>query len=142
MQNPQDIAKKWSTNLSNAKASIKAGIQAVTVSPTSKAAAAVDAYKAGCQRAADSGAFVNGCNKVTLQQWKDKTINKGLANLDNGLKDGETNMAAFQQKARPFYEAASQAAANVTGTGRTAAMAKMNAVWDAMDDLKTSLQGS
>lgn len=138
---PQENAKLWSERLSGAKSRIKSGIQGVTVSPTQKAAAAVDKYKAGCQKAADDGSFVSGCNKVSLQDWKNAAINKGLNNLDTGVREGEARVAAFQAKAAPFFKAASDAAAAVEGTGRSAAMQKMTAVWDAMDDLKQSLRG-
>lgn len=129
-------AKKWSENLIRNKASIRAGIEAVTVSPTSKAAAAVDKYADGCARAVSEGRFVSGCQKVSLQDWKDRAINKGLANLDVGVRQAEAKVAAFQQKAEPYYKRAKEAAAAIQGTGRGAAMAKMEAVWDVMQQLR------
>lgn len=134
----QDRAKKWAENLIRSKPSIRSGIEGVTVSPTAKAAAAVDKYADGCARAASEGTFVAGCQKVTLQDWKDKAIGKGLANLDTGVRASETKVAAFQQKAEPYYKMAKERAAAVQGSGRSAAMAKMEAVWDVMEQLRSA----
>lgn len=136
MLSPAERAKKWAENLTRNKASIRAGIEAVSVAPTQKAAAAVGKYRDGCTRAADDGSFVNGCNKVSLQDWKNKAINKGLANLDTGVREAEAKVAAFQAKAAPFYRTASERAAAVEGSGRSAAIAKMTAVWDTMEELR------
>lgn len=133
---PQERAAKWGRNLVNAKPSIKAGVQGVTVAPTQKAAEAVDKYAAGCSRAVSEGTFVAGCQKVTLQQWKDLTINKGLNNLDAGVREAESKVAQFQAKADPYFARAKAAAASVQGTGRAAARQKMEAVWDVMEELR------
>lgn len=140
MMTPQEQAKKWAENLTRAKSSIRAGINGVTVSPTQKAAAAVGKYRDGCTRAADDGAFVAGCNKVSLQEWKDKSLNKGLANLETGVKEGESRMAAYMTKAAPYFKQAKERAAAVEGSGRAAAIEKMSAVWDVMAELKQANQ--
>jgi hypothetical protein len=137
---PQEQAKKWAENLTRAKPSIRAGVQAVTQSPTQKAAAAVDKYREGVIRAVDNGSFVAGCNRVTLQEWKDKMINKGLANLETGVREGESRMAAFMAKAAPYFKQAKEAASQVEGTGRAAAMEKMTRVWDVMEELRQANQ--
>lgn len=136
MQSPAELAKKWAENLTRNKASIRAGIEAVSVAPTQKAAQAVGKYRDGCTRAADDGTFVAGCNRVTLQEWKNKAINKGLTNLDVGVREAEQKVAAFQAKAAPFYRQARERAEAVEGSGRSAAIAKMNAVWDVMEELR------
>jgi len=136
MQSPQELAKKWAENLVRNKASIRAGIEGVTVAPTAKAAAAVNKYSDGCQRAVSEGTFVAGCNRVTLQEWKDKTINKGLANLDVGVRNAETKVASFQQKAMPYYKQAKERAAMVEGTGRAAQIARIEAALDVMEQLR------
>ena len=131
-------AKKWAENLIRNKPSIRAGIEGVTESPTAKAARAVDKDAAGCQRAVADGTFVAGCQRVTLQDWKDRTINKGLANLDVGVRQAESKVAAFQQKAEPYYKMAKDRAAAVQGSGDGAAHEKMQAVWDVMRQLKAA----
>lgn len=138
MMTPQELAKKWAENLTRAKTSIRKGIEGVTVSPTQKAAQQVQKYRDGCVRAADDGAFVSGCNRVTLQEWKDKAINKGLSNLETGVRDGESKVVAFQTKFAPYAKQASERAAAVEGSGRSAAMEKMIAVWDVMEQFRQS----
>lgn len=133
---PQEIAAKWSRNLVNNKASIRAGIESVTVSPTQKAAEQVDKWASNCARAAQDGSFVAGCQRVSLQQWKDLAINKGLKNLDEGVRQAESKVATYQAKAAPYFKQAADAAARVQGSGDGAAHEKMQAVWDVMRALK------
>lgn len=133
---PQERAAKWGRNLVNAKPSIRAGVEGVTVAPTQKAAEAVDKYAAGCQRAVSDGSFVAGCKRVSLQQWKDLTINKGLNNLDAGVRAGESKVAIFQAKAEPYFKRAKELASQVQGFGRQAAREKMEKVWDVMEELR------
>lgn len=138
MQSSQELAKKWAENLVRSKASIRAGIDQVSVAPTQKAAAAVNKYADGCQRAVSEGRFVAGCNRVTLQEWKDKTINKGLANLDVGVRNAESKVASFQAKAMPYYKQAKERAAAIEGTGRAAQIARIEAALDVMEQLRAA----
>lgn len=94
---------KWKSRASNAAAALTAGVNAVTVSPTAKAAAAVNKYAAGVNAAVQSGAYVNGLNNVSLQEWKDSMTGKGVSNYSNGVNNisakAAKNMADQQQYA-------------------------------------------
>jgi len=81
----EQMAQKWSTNIQNNIPAIVAGVQAVTESPTMKAAAAVSKWQAGIQRAIANNSFVNGCNRVTLNDWKTITTAKIQSNLSSGV---------------------------------------------------------
>lgn len=85
--NPAAVLAKYKRNTANAADDLKIGINAVTVAPTQKAAAAVDKYARGVQDAVSSGRFVNGCNAVSLQDWKDASINKGVRNYQVGTQN-------------------------------------------------------
>ena len=106
--NVMDTVKKWQTNLSNAKAAITAGVNAVTVSPTVQAAAKVDKYLAGVQAAVDSGKFQRSLQAVSAQDWKNAMLNKGLQRLQNGVTEGVPKMTAFMTKFLPYAQQVSQ----------------------------------
>lgn len=99
---PTDMAAKWARNLGQAGTAIQAGVNAVTVSPMQKAAQRQDAYLAGVQRAVTSGKYSAGLNKVSLQQWQQAVIQKGLPRIAAGAAAGQQKMADFLGKWMPY----------------------------------------
>lgn len=131
-------ASKWAKNLIAAKDAMRAGAQRVTIAPTELAAKQVDRYASGCAEAASSGRFERGCRKVTLNDWLDSYLNKGIKNLDVGVRAGETKMSTFMSSFLPFIQAKSaQIQAMPKGT-RADSMARIAANLDAMDAYKMS----
>ncbi len=101
---PQEVASKWARNLSGATDSIRAGIEAVTESPTAKAARAVDRQVAGVQAAAASGKTQRALMAVTLDEWKNAALNKGLPRIASGATAAEPKMELFMSEFLPFVE--------------------------------------
>lgn len=98
MISPQAAADKWAANLSSATQAIKAGIQAVSVSPTSKAAARLDQYLAGVNAAVSSGRMAAKLNAVSLQSWQNAAIVKGVPRIAQGAAQSKDKFAAFMTK--------------------------------------------
>lgn len=103
-----EALRRWKQNTTNATEAYKAGVQGVTVSPTEAAAASVDKWAAGVQRAKDNGTFVAGLGKVTLQDWKAAAAGKGASRLASGVAGGETKMQSFLTKWLPHQAAGQQ----------------------------------
>ena len=137
-QTSADIAAAWSRGLLNAKAKIQSGVNAVTVAPTQKAAAAVDKYLSGVQDAVSSGRYVKRLQAVSLQDWKDSIINKGMKNLDNGVRQGETKVTKFMDQYMPFIRQVSARIQSMDSGGRSNAMARIEANLDALEQFKNS----
>lgn len=131
-----DVAAKWSRNLLANKSSITAGINAVTESPTEKAAKAQQAYADGCAEAASSGRFAAGCRAVSLEDWRSAAINKGLRNLDTGVKAAEPKMTKFMEQYLPFVQQTSAQIQRMPKGSRSDAMARIQANLDALDQFK------
>lgn len=104
-KNPQQVAAKWSRNLGAATESIRTGVQAVTESPTSKAAARVDAYVQGVTQAAADGRFQRGLNRVTLADWQQAFLQKGLPRIATGASAAVPKMEEFMAEFLPFVDA-------------------------------------
>lgn len=104
MQTPQAITQKWLNNMSRASEAYKAGVQAVTESPTAKAAAAADRYVQGVQRAVDTGKFQNNLQRISLPAWQQATINKGAARLASGAAAAQDKMQAAMQSLIPYIQ--------------------------------------
>lgn len=95
--NAQQVADKWANNLGAASAQIKAGVLAVTVSPTEKAANRAQAYIDGVQRAVQSGKWQANLRAVTLQQWQQAMIDKGIPIIASRAMAAKNKFRAFMQ---------------------------------------------
>lgn len=106
--NAQEAARRWASNLRNARKSIEAGVRAVTVSPTAQAAQKLDKYQEGIRKAIETGKTAQRMQAVTVQQWQDAAIQKGLARLDSGVEAGTPKMQSFLTEFLPYAEQVSQ----------------------------------
>ncbi len=104
MISPQDAAAKWASNLSNATNAIKLGVQGVTTNPAQKAAAAVDQWAQGVQRAVANGSFVRGLSRVSLQDWQNAMLSKGVPRIATGAVAAKQKMTDFMSQWLPFME--------------------------------------
>lgn len=98
----EEVMRKWAAGGAASENTVKAGVQAVTESPTAKAAARVDAWVAGVQRSKDK--FVASLNAVTLAQWKAAMLGKGLRNMAAGYEDqgNRQKYLAFMREFLPY----------------------------------------
>lgn len=108
MKSPQEVAKRWADQLGAAGQKIRAGVEAVTESPMEKAAQRTDAWVAGVQRARDDGSYERGLRSVTLQQWKQAMIDKGLNRIGSGASAAVPKMTAFMTQFLPHVQAGVQ----------------------------------
>lgn len=104
MKNPVDVAAKWQQNLSRSTDSIRRGIEAVTESPTASAARSADFWQAQVSAARAKDKFVANLNRVSLQDWKEAMITKGLNRIGTGATAAQGKMAAFMQQFLPYVE--------------------------------------
>lgn len=103
-KDPTAIAAKWATNLGNSTQTITAGINSVTESPTAKAARNVDGYLAGVQNSVASGKYQRGLANVSLEQWRQAAITKGIPRIAAGAVSAKPKVAAFLQNFLPFLD--------------------------------------
>ena len=129
-------AAKWVKNMLSNKESARRGVENVKESPTKKAAEAVDRYASGCAEAASSGRFAAGCRAVSLEDWKSAYLDKGLKNLDNGVKAAESKMAKFLDKFLPYIKEKAKTIQGMAKGTRADAMARIEANLDALEDFK------
>lgn len=101
---PQVAAQSWARGLASAQEKVRAGIMAVTESPTAKAARRVDAMVAGFMRAAQEGRIQAGLESVSLEDWKSAMINKGLPRVAAGATGAQGKMEDFLTQFLPHLE--------------------------------------
>lgn len=98
----QQVADKWAKNLAMSTDSIKAGVNAVTTAPGEKAARNQIGYISGVNENADK--WARNVRRVTLEEWRNATLNIGLQRLQTGTQKGKPRMEAFMQEWIPYEE--------------------------------------
>ena len=91
-------AAKWKQNLSASTQFIQQGVQAVTESPTERAAAAQQKMLQNLTAAVQTGKWAANLRKVDLNTWKTRTISVGIPRIAQGAAASEAKFAAFATK--------------------------------------------
>lgn len=103
-KNPNDIAEKWANRMGAASTEVQKGVMAVTTAPTQLAAAKEQKYLAGVQRAVTEGKYKRGLERVSLSDWQQSMIQKGIPRMAQGAQAGKPKVAAFMADMLPFQE--------------------------------------
>lgn len=99
-KDPTAVAQKWMTNFTASGASIQAGVQAVTVAPGVKAAAAKQKWLARTTAAVDK--YAKNVSAVSLSDWQAAMLGKGLQRLQSGATAGQPKVAMFMNQFLPY----------------------------------------
>ena len=110
---PAQVADKWASNLGRATETIRAGVNSVSVNPAEKAIAAQDRYVAGVERAVADGRYARGLQRVSLQDWKNAILEKGLPRIASGANQAKPKMQSFLQEFLPYVEEGVRALENM-----------------------------
>jgi len=99
---PEEFADKHARRLKAAVEDIRSGVDKVTEAPTAKAAAKQDKMISRLQAAVTSGKWAARLKSVTLEDWKAKTITKGLARIATGIDEARDKQVKFASQLLPF----------------------------------------
>ena len=91
----QEIAEKHAKNTRAAIPFWVKGVEAVTESPTAKAAKKLDKYRENVLKALDSGKMERRLLSVSNEDWKAATLKKGKDRLGPGVDAAIPKTAAF-----------------------------------------------
>jgi hypothetical protein len=95
---PQEIAEKQAQRLSAATADIQRGVERVTEAPGVRAAQRADKMRARIIESIDSGKWARNVGGVSLQEWKDATIQKGISRIGPGVTAARPKIARFHEQ--------------------------------------------
>lgn len=99
-----EIAEKWQRRASAASSDYQKGVERVSESPTEKAAAKKEKFKANLMKAIDDGKWEKGLKAVSLADWKSSVAAKGVPNYATGIRASEGKMEKFMTELIPFQE--------------------------------------
>jgi len=99
---PDQAADKLARRLKSATQDIENGVKAVTESPMKAAAANPDKWVNGVMAARQNGSWQRGLEKVTLEDWKNKMITKGIPRIGSGIDAAMPKLKDFFKQLLPF----------------------------------------
>ena len=91
---PEQFAEKHNRRTKAALEDMRAGVEAVTVAPTEKAAAKQEKMRQRLLEALENGKWANGLKRVSLEEWKQKMIELGLNRVASGLDANKKKVEA------------------------------------------------
>lgn len=102
----KEFQEKHARRLKAALPDMQRGVEGVTESPTAKAAQKADKMRANMLAAIDNGKWAAGLNRVSLDEWKTKMIEKGLNRVSSGIDGAAAKVEAFAGELLPYIDKA------------------------------------
>lgn len=102
---PAEFSEKWKRRIKAAQQDVSTGVDAVSEAPTKKAAAKKEKMRANINAALDSGKWERGLNRVSLDEWKQKMKDLGVARIAAGADASGMKVQQFAEELLPFIEA-------------------------------------
>lgn len=91
----EEYAEKHARRLKASIQDIRSGVERVTESPTELAAAQQDKMLARLTEAVTSGKWARGLRAVSLADWKNKMLTKGVNNIAPGIDAAHNKVVDF-----------------------------------------------
>lgn len=96
--NATQFQEKHARRLKAALEDMRTGVNRVTEAPGEKAAAAQDKMRANLTAAIDSGKWARRVSSVTLPEWKNAMINKGVPRVSAGIDGAAEKVREFAEQ--------------------------------------------
>jgi len=101
---PEEGARKLIDRARAAAPHIADQVRKVTVAPTEAAAQKIDKMRTNFIRAVDDGKVERGLRRVTLTDWQQAMINKGVPRITQGLEQAENKIVEFNREFYPHLD--------------------------------------
>ena len=102
---PQQFAEKQARNLINSTEDIKRGVEAVDVCPTHLTDSQLQKMQNNFVEAMTSGKTKRRMHAVTLAEWKNATITKGIGRIAAGITAAKSKVEAFASELLTYEQA-------------------------------------
>ena len=93
-----EYAEKQARRLKASTEDIRRGVERVATSPTAKAASKKDKMLTNLTAAVQSGKWEAGLNRVSLEDWKRQTLDKGIGRIAAGIDGARGKIEEFGAK--------------------------------------------
>jgi len=99
---PEQLAAKWGNRLKGASEDIRQGVERVQEAPGRKAAAKVDKWVARLTDPATRRKWQNRVGAVSVDDWKNAIISKGIPRIAQGVDAAQPKMVRFAEQLIPY----------------------------------------
>ncbi len=110
---PTSATQKWLRNLKASGPSATDGANSVDVAPGQQAAAQQEKMLTNLTEAVNSGKWARNVAAVSLTEWKEAYIKKGIPAMQRGADMGQSKMQDYLQFAFPVIEQLQNEIANM-----------------------------
>jgi len=128
MLNAQQVAEKQARRLKGSLEDMKAGVNSVTVAPTQQAAAKQEKMLANLQESVTSGKWKAGLQRVSLEDWKSKMLEKGVGRVAQGIDAARDKVEDFYSTFLPHVAAGVSAIEKMSDLTLEDSIARSNAM--------------
>ena|SRR3989304_508411 len=105
---PEEFQEKHARRLKGALVDIQKGVERLTVSPTEQSAKKQDKMLQNISEAVNSGKWARNLRKVTLEEWRQKMISKGLPRIGTGIDGAAEKVRDFASQLLPHIDVGRQ----------------------------------
>ena len=105
VKDAKTVAEKWARRLKGATEDIRTGVEAVTEAPTKKAVEKKDKWIARMTSKEVQDKWASRLSSVTLEDWKNAMLNKGIGRISAGVDEAQADFEAFMSELLPHIEA-------------------------------------
>jgi hypothetical protein len=99
---PATATSRWVTGMTGSTAAMQRGVNAVTVAPGERAAAAADKWLAKVTQSKDK--FARRVRSVSLQQWQQSMNDYGISRVAQGASQKKGKMQDFMTEYLPYLQ--------------------------------------
>ena len=110
----EEVTDKHAARLKASTPYIEAGVNRVTEAPGKKAAAKQEKMKTNLVAAIDNGKWAKRVGAVSLEDWKAKTITKGIGRIAAGIDGARDKQVDFYNQLLPAIDNAKSKIANMS----------------------------
>lgn len=103
-KNPAQVAKKWADRAQGATQALQDGINNVQTAPGTLAAAKQDKMLANLTASVLSGKWAQNVSAVTLADWKNAMLTKGVQRYGSGVAAAVPKFQAFMTQLLPYQQ--------------------------------------
>ncbi len=136
--NPVEFQEKHARRLKAAVPDIQKGVEGVTSSPTEAAAAKADKMLANLTASVQSGKWARNLKRVSLSDWKEKMIVKGIPRISAGIDGAKAKTIAFAEDLLPHVDAGVAKIKNMPDLSIQDSIARAGAFIMHMSEMKRS----
>jgi len=136
--NAVEFQEKHARRLKASVPDIQKGVEGVTNSPTEAAAAKADKMLANLTASVQSGKWAQNLKRVSLSDWKEKMIVKGIPRISAGIDGAKAKTIAFAEDLLPHVDEGVRKIAGMPDLSIEDSIARAGAFIRHMSELKRS----